>query len=66
MLREVLERAGDDANIKVLMLPPDAHRTINALQRSATERAKLRALGWYRLCEGNEARREGRREVIAP
>ena len=36
VLREVLERAGDDANVKVLMLPPDAHRTINALQRSAT------------------------------
>ena len=36
VLREVLDRAGDDANLKVLMLPPDAHRTINALQRSAT------------------------------
>ena len=36
VLREVLDRAGDDADLKVLMLPPDAHRTINALQRSAT------------------------------
>jgi trehalose synthase len=35
VLREVMERAGDDHDIKVLMLPPDAHRTINALQRSA-------------------------------
>ncbi len=36
VLREVMDRAGDDENLKVLMLPPDAHRTINALQRSAT------------------------------
>jgi trehalose synthase len=35
VLREVLEHAGNDPDIKVLMLPPDAHRTINALQRSA-------------------------------
>jgi trehalose synthase len=35
MLREVMERAGDDPDLKILMLPPDAHRTINALQRSA-------------------------------
>lgn len=35
VLREVLERAGDDTDIKILMLPPDAHRAINALQRSA-------------------------------
>ncbi len=35
VLREVLERAGDDKDLKVLLLPPDAHRTINALQRSA-------------------------------
>ena len=35
VLREVLERADDDPNLKVLLLPPDAHRTINALQRSA-------------------------------
>jgi trehalose synthase len=36
VLREVLDRAGDDASLKVLMLPPDSHRAINALQRSAT------------------------------
>jgi trehalose synthase len=35
VLREVLEHANDDQDIKILMLPPDAHRTINALQRSA-------------------------------
>lgn len=35
VLREVMEYAGDDKDLKVLMLPPDAHRTINALQRSA-------------------------------
>ncbi|MBI3462185.1 MAG: glycosyltransferase [Planctomycetes bacterium] len=35
VLREVMDRAGDDKGLKVLMLPPDAHRTINALQRSA-------------------------------
>lgn len=35
VLREVQERAGDDPDVHVLMLPPDAHRTINALQRSA-------------------------------
>jgi trehalose synthase len=35
VLREVLEQAGEDTDIKVLMLPPDAHRAINALQRSA-------------------------------
>ncbi|HLJ09735.1 MAG TPA: glycosyltransferase, partial [Planctomycetaceae bacterium] len=34
-LREVMDRAGDDKDLKVLMLPPDAHRAINALQRSA-------------------------------
>ena len=27
--------AGDDPNINILLLPPDAHRTINALQRLA-------------------------------
>jgi trehalose synthase len=31
----VTEQAGDDRDLKVLRLPPDAHRTINALQRSA-------------------------------
>jgi trehalose synthase len=35
VLREVLGFAGDDKDLKVLLLPPDAHRTINALQRSA-------------------------------
>jgi trehalose synthase len=30
-----MNRAADDKDIKVLMLPPDSHRTINALQRSA-------------------------------
>ena len=36
VLRQVLDAAGDDPNLKILLLPPDAHRTINALQRSAT------------------------------
>ncbi len=35
MLAEVRTAAGDDPNIHVLLLPPDAHRTINALQRVA-------------------------------
>jgi trehalose synthase len=35
VLREVLNRAGDEKDIHVLMLPPDSHRAINALQRSA-------------------------------
>ncbi len=35
VLQEVQERAGDDKDLKILLLPPDAHRTINALQRSA-------------------------------
>jgi trehalose synthase len=35
VLEEVRDRAGDDPDLKVLLLPPDAHRTINALQRSA-------------------------------
>ena len=35
VLREVMEQAGEDNDIKVLLLPPDAHRVINALQRSA-------------------------------
>jgi trehalose synthase len=35
VLQEVRDRAGDDQDLKVLLLPPDAHRTINALQRSA-------------------------------
>jgi trehalose synthase len=35
VLREVMDRAGEDKDLKILLLPPDAHRTINALQRSA-------------------------------
>jgi trehalose synthase len=35
VLAEVRTAAGDDPNIKVLVLPPDSHRTINALQRLA-------------------------------
>lgn len=36
VLREVREAAGDDPNIHILLLPPDAHREINALQRAST------------------------------
>ncbi|MGJ3247636.1 MAG: glycosyltransferase [Elainellaceae cyanobacterium] len=35
VLREVKNAAGDDPDIHILLLPPDAHRTINALQRAA-------------------------------
>jgi trehalose synthase len=35
VLTEVYAAADDDPNIKILVLPPDAHRTINALQRLA-------------------------------
>jgi trehalose synthase len=35
VLREVLNRVDDEKDIHVLMLPPDSHRAINALQRSA-------------------------------
>jgi trehalose synthase len=35
VLNEVRFAAGDDPNIKILLLPPDAHRTINPLQRLA-------------------------------
>ena len=35
VLSEVHLAAGDDPDIKVLLLPPDAHRMINALQRCA-------------------------------
>jgi trehalose synthase len=35
VFNEVSHAAGDDPNIKILQLPPDAHRTINALQRLA-------------------------------
>jgi len=36
VLREVLDQTSDDEDIKILMLPPDSHRAINVLQRSAT------------------------------
>jgi trehalose synthase len=36
VLAEVREAAGDDPDAKVLLLPSDAHRTINALQRAST------------------------------
>jgi trehalose synthase len=35
VLAEVREAAGDDPDIYILNLPPDAHREINALQRAA-------------------------------
>lgn len=35
VLQEVREAANNDTDIKILLLPPDAHRTINALQRAA-------------------------------
>jgi trehalose synthase len=35
VLREVMDAAGGDKDLKILMLPPDSHRMINALQRSA-------------------------------
>ncbi|MCE5336314.1 MAG: glycosyltransferase [Desulfobacteraceae bacterium] len=35
VLAEVREGAGADENIHILLLPPDAHTTINALQRGA-------------------------------
>jgi len=35
VLNAVREQAGDDPDIHVLLLPSDAHRTINALQRAA-------------------------------
>jgi trehalose synthase len=36
VLEDVMEAAGNDPDIHVLLLPPSAHRTINALQRLAT------------------------------
>jgi len=33
VLKEVVEAANGDPDIKILLLPPDAHRTINGLQR---------------------------------
>ncbi len=35
VLDEVRAAAGDDADVHVLLLPPDAHRVINALQRAS-------------------------------
>ncbi len=35
VLQEVRDAAGDDRDIFILMLPSDAHRTINALQRAS-------------------------------
>ncbi|MEW6290641.1 MAG: glycosyltransferase [Thermodesulfobacteriota bacterium] len=35
VLREVMEAAAEDPDIHVLLLPPDAHRKINALQRAS-------------------------------
>lgn len=35
VLAEVRRAADDDPNVKILLLPSDAHRTINALQRAA-------------------------------
>ena len=35
VLREVRNFAGDDPDIHILVLPPDAHRAINALQRGS-------------------------------
>lgn len=35
VLREVRQAAGDDQDIHILLLPPDAHKTINALQRAS-------------------------------
>ena len=35
VLEEVLEAAGDDPDVHVILLPPDAHGTINAFQRLA-------------------------------
>ncbi|HKK21758.1 MAG TPA: glycosyltransferase, partial [candidate division Zixibacteria bacterium] len=34
--QDVLDAAGNDPRIRILMLPSDAHRTINALQRGST------------------------------
>jgi trehalose synthase len=36
VFQEVVEQASGDADLSVLALPPDAHRAVNALQRSAT------------------------------
>lgn len=35
VLQEVKRHAGGDPNVHVFLPPPDAHRTINSLQRAA-------------------------------
>lgn len=35
VFKEVMEAANGDPDIHILLLPPDAHRTINAIQRAA-------------------------------
>lgn len=35
VLDEVRDAVGDDPDVRLLVLPPDAHRTINALQRAS-------------------------------
>ncbi|OGP60940.1 MAG: glycosyl transferase family 1 [Deltaproteobacteria bacterium RBG_13_61_14] len=35
VLKEVMQASNGDPDIHILLLPPDAHRTINALQRAA-------------------------------
>src|SRR5262249_16559980 len=35
VLSEVREKAGAERDLRILLLPPDSHRAINALQRSA-------------------------------
>ncbi len=49
VLEEVMNRAADDKEIKVLMLPPDSHRTINALQRSAIVVLQKSLKEWFGL-----------------
>ena len=36
ILEDVMDAAGNDPDIHVLLLPPDSHKTVNALQRLAT------------------------------
>ncbi len=48
VLRDVLEQAGNDADLKVLMLPPDSHRTINALPALGDRGAAKVAEGGFR------------------
>ncbi len=48
VLREVMEHAGEDKDLKVLMLPPDSHRQINALAALGGHRAAEIAQGGIR------------------